>query len=135
MATKTTRKSGENHLVTFGATTLGTARFTELRLTIRTLDARASGDAAPVDKEIGLAAGELKATYLITDEATCALLGSYETLTLKDSAGTAVFTADALFKELHRRESYDDLTVLDATFSLQGLPTVPDLSNLAYAAE
>ncbi len=132
MAEQTTRKSGENHLVTFGSTTLGTARFTRLRLTIRTLDARASGDAGPVDKEVGLESGEVQCTYLITDEATCALLGQRDTLTLKDSAGTAVFTATALFRELQRRESYEDLTIVDALFTVQGLPTVPDLAGLAF---
>jgi len=133
MATKTTRKSGENHTVSFGATTLGTARFTRVRLTIRTIDARASGDAAPVDKEVGLDSGEVQATYLITDETTLALLGTYASLVLTDSSGSAVFTADALFKDVQRRESHEDMTLIDAVFSVQALPTVPDLSALAYA--
>ena len=133
MATKTTRKSGENHTVSFGATTLGTARFTRVRLTIKTIDARASGDAAPVDKEVGLESGEVQATYLITDEATLAMLGSYDSLVLTDSSGAAVFTADALFKDLQRRESHEDMTLIDAVFSVQSLPSVPDLSGLAYA--
>lgn len=132
MATKTTRKSGENHLVKFGATTLGTARATALRLTIRTADARGTGDAGPVDKELGLASGELTASYLITDEATLALLGSYNTVTLLDSAGATVFAADALFSELQRREAHNDMTVIDARFLIQGLPTTPDLSALGF---
>ncbi len=133
MATKTTRKSGENHSVTFGATPLGTARQTRLRLTIRTADARASGDAGPVTKEIGLDSGEVQASYLITDETTMALLGTYAALSIADSAGTAVFTGDCLLKELQRREAYDDLTIVDALFEVQDLPTVPDLSALEYA--
>ncbi|MCC7494872.1 MAG: hypothetical protein IT204_21155 [Fimbriimonadaceae bacterium] len=130
MATKTTRKSGENHLVKFGTTTLGTARFTRLRLTIRSVDARGSGDGGPVDKELGLDSGELQATYLITDEATLALLGTYNTVLLQDSAGDTVFSGGALLREVQRRESHEDMTIVDALFQLQGLPTVPDLSGL-----
>ncbi len=133
MATQTTRKSGENHLVTFGTTALGTARHTQVLLVVRTADARASGDGGPVDKELGLDRGEVQAGYLITDEATLALLGSYATLTLKDSAGATVFSADCLFKSVHRREAFDDLTVVDAVFAVQGVPTVPAMA--AFAAE
>lgn len=130
MATKTTRKSGENHAVTFGATPLGTARQTRLTLTIRTADARGSGDAAPVDKEIGLAEGQVQVSYLITDETTLALLGTYDTLVLEDSAGVTVFSATCLFESLARREAHDDMTVIDALFTVQSVPTVPDLSHL-----
>ena len=133
MATKTTRKSGENHAVSFGAATLGTARTTQLQLTIRTADARGSGDAGPVDKELGLEQGAVQVSYLITDETTLALLGTYDTLVLLDSAGTTVFSADCLFDGLQRREVHDDLTVIDARFLVQGLPTVPDLSGLSFA--
>lgn len=134
MATKTTRKSGENHRVAFGETQLGTARQTRVRLTVRTADARGSGDPAPVDKEIGLESGEVQVTYLIADETTLALLGTYDTLTLSDSGGTAVFTADCLLKDLQRRESHDEMTILDALFTVQSIPTVPDLSALDFTA-
>lgn len=133
MATKTTRKSGENHSVTFGTAALGTARTTQVQLSIRTADARGSGDAAPVDKEIGLANGRVQCAYLITDETTLALLGTYDTLVLKDSAGTTVFSATCLFEGLQRRDSFDEMTVIDASFTVQSVPTVPDLSHLAYA--
>lgn len=133
MATKTTRKSGENHQVAFGATPLGTARATQMRLSIRTADGRGSGDAGPVDKEIGLDSGEVIASYLITDEATLALLGSYDTVVITDSAGTTVFSGDALFADVTRREAHDQMTLIDARFVVQGLPTVPDLTGLAFA--
>ncbi|MBI5834151.1 MAG: hypothetical protein HZB16_17790 [Armatimonadetes bacterium] len=133
MATKTTRKSGENHEVTFGTTVLGTARRTSLQLQIRTADARGSGDAGPVEKELGLAGGQVQAEYLITDEATMALLGTYATLLIRDSGGTTVFSAECLCRGLQRRETHDDLTIVDAIFSVQGLPTVPDLSGLAFS--
>ena len=133
MAEKTARKSGENHQVTFGTTALGTARTTSMTLTVRTADGRGSGDAAPVDKEIGLDSGEVQAHYLITDETTLALLGTYDTIYLEDSSGTTIFQADALFKSVQRREAHDDMTVLDALFLVQSLPTVPDLSSLAFS--
>ena len=133
MATKTTRKSGENHAVSFGGTALGTARQTRMQLQIRTTDARGSGDAAPVDKEIGLAGGEVQVSYLITDETTLALVGTYDTLALTDSDGTTVFQADCLFEGLQRRETHNDMTVIDALFAVQSLPTVPDLSALSFS--
>ena len=66
-------------------------------------------------------------------EATLALLGTYDTIYLEDSAGTTVFQADALFKSVQRRELHDDMTVLDAQFLVQSLPSVPDLSSLGFA--
>jgi hypothetical protein len=130
MATQTTRKSGENHVVTFGATTMGTARHTVVSLNVRTTDARASGDAGPVDKELGLASGQVETDYLITDETTLALLGSLDTLTLKDSAGTVVFEGTCLCRAMTRRENYQEMTVVDAVFAVQGVPTVPILTAL-----
>lgn len=131
MANQTTRKSGECHQVSFGTTPLGTARRTTWTLTVRTADGRGSGDCGPVDKQIGLERGLVVAEYLITDEATMALLGTQAELTIRDSAGEVVFAASCLCTSLERREVHDDLTIVDARFAVQGLPTTPALGGLA----
>lgn len=127
-------KSGENHTVVFGSTTLGTARGTQLELAVGTVDIRASGDAGARQKPLGLAHGSVRVDYLIGDEATFALLGKTDTLVLKDSAGTTVFSAGALCLGVRRREGYHDATIVDMMFSVQGLPSVPDLSHLAFGS-
>ncbi|MBI5834150.1 MAG: hypothetical protein HZB16_17785 [Armatimonadetes bacterium] len=57
---------------------------------------------------------------LITDEATMALLGTYATLLIRDSAGTTVVCADCLCRGPPRRETHDDLAIVDAIISAQG---------------
>jgi hypothetical protein len=116
--------------VTFGSTTLGTARQTVVALTVRTADARASGDVGPVDKLTGLAGGEVQTAYLITDESTLGLLGTIDTLVLKDSSGATVFSATCLCRAIHRREGFQDMTIVDAVFTVQGVPTVPTMAAL-----
>ena len=130
LPTQTTRKSGENHVVAWGSTTLGSARPTEITLTLQTADARASGDYAPFDVALGQAKGEVICSYLISDEATLPHHGTRDTRTLKDSDGATVFAATCLCRELRRHENYLDMTIVDAVFSVQGLPTTPSLAAI-----
>lgn len=132
MAEETTRKTGENHTVIFGATTLGVAQSTSVDLSVQVLNVRGSGDAGPLDKPLGLQHGTVHAQYLVSDESTFALLGKFDVLVLKDSAGTTVFSCTCLCRDVQRHEGYHAATRFSLVFNVQGLPTVPNLAHLSF---
>lgn len=134
MSTDTFRKSGENHQVLFGGTLLGTAQSTSVDLSLRVLDVRGSGDAGPLEKPLGLQHGSVHAQYVVSDESTFALLGKYEVLVLKDSAGATVFECTCLCRDVQRHEAYRGATSFSLVFNVQGLPLVPDLSHLSFGS-
>ena len=124
-------QSWYNGQVSFGGTTLGGTKTAELNITVPTAPTNTTGSTANTTIALNRIAGTMTITGLETDANLDDIQGVKDTLIILESDGSTAYSGSCRCMSVAVTRADEAAHAYNATFNVEALPSVPDLSHIS----